>query len=376
MQKGPYFNNVQYISPLPEGYMQAASNIGRSYADAFRSVGQDIGAGIKQYQKNEEERSALGSTITQYIQNDPKAAEAIDPKVLEKFSTGKATLKDHKDIFASIGTNALIRDKQQRDAMQKQQSDLMTQNIVAAQAVNAENTRLRTEREQFNQIIAANTVPGENGTNTVNWTAVGSQLSAGGFNPYSDAAVKAKENQQKLDFSGPSATTVALGGGNQAAIVTAAPGQTSVINMPAPKAEVRTSESPIGKLWSDYYAAKSPEEQNSIAKQIENEAKTSAVNSQGKALTEGQANALTYSLRMKMNEGTLADVDYNPPTFSTARSRLTSGRSQPTASCTRPLEIIGSQQIFARNPALPSQRRSTKTPEPNTSRCQAILKRS
>lgn len=63
MQKGPYFNNVQYISPLPEGYLQAASNIGRTYENALRGVGDTIGASIEKYSKSKAESEMLDGQL-------------------------------------------------------------------------------------------------------------------------------------------------------------------------------------------------------------------------------------------------------------------------------------------------------------------------
>jgi hypothetical protein len=59
MQKGPYFNQTQYISPIPEGYMQASANIGRSLGGALASIGETIGASLEKYRKNKEEDQFL-----------------------------------------------------------------------------------------------------------------------------------------------------------------------------------------------------------------------------------------------------------------------------------------------------------------------------
>jgi hypothetical protein len=59
MQKGPYFQPVQYISPIPEGYMQASANIGRSLGGALASIGETIGTSLEKYRKNKEEDQFL-----------------------------------------------------------------------------------------------------------------------------------------------------------------------------------------------------------------------------------------------------------------------------------------------------------------------------
>ena len=52
MQKGPYFQPVQYISPLPEGYLQASSNIANTLGKAVQGFGENIASGIEKYTKN------------------------------------------------------------------------------------------------------------------------------------------------------------------------------------------------------------------------------------------------------------------------------------------------------------------------------------
>jgi len=84
MQKGPYFNPVQYISPLPEGYMQASTNIANTLGKAAQGIGQTIASSIEQYTKNKEESQFLDEKFQMTTGNlekyktDPKFAE--DPR--------------------------------------------------------------------------------------------------------------------------------------------------------------------------------------------------------------------------------------------------------------------------------------------------------
>jgi len=84
MQKGPYFNPVQYISPLPEGYLQASSNIANTLGKAAQGIGQTIASSIEQYTKNKEEGQFLDEKFQMTTGNlekyktDPKFAE--DPR--------------------------------------------------------------------------------------------------------------------------------------------------------------------------------------------------------------------------------------------------------------------------------------------------------
>jgi hypothetical protein len=69
MQKGPYFQPVQYISPLPEGYMQASANIGRSLGGALASIGETIGTSLEKYRKNKEEDQLLTQQAEAIVPN-------------------------------------------------------------------------------------------------------------------------------------------------------------------------------------------------------------------------------------------------------------------------------------------------------------------
>jgi len=76
MQKGPYFNPVQYISPLPEGYLQASSNIANTLGKAVQGFGENIASGIEKYTKNKEESALLDSQAPILLADLKKRAEA------------------------------------------------------------------------------------------------------------------------------------------------------------------------------------------------------------------------------------------------------------------------------------------------------------
>jgi len=84
MQKGPYFQPVQYISPLPEGYLRASENIANTMGKAAQGLGQSIASSIEQYTKNKEEGQFLDEKFQMTTGNlekyktDPKYAE--DPR--------------------------------------------------------------------------------------------------------------------------------------------------------------------------------------------------------------------------------------------------------------------------------------------------------
>ena len=76
MQKGPYFNPVQYISPLPEGYLQASSNIANTPGKAVQGFGENIASGIEKYTKNKEESALLDNQAPILLADLKKRAEA------------------------------------------------------------------------------------------------------------------------------------------------------------------------------------------------------------------------------------------------------------------------------------------------------------
>lgn len=116
MQKGPYFQNVQYVSPLPEGYLSASSNIANIYGSAIANLGAQIGKGLEQYGKNVEQRRAneivFDTEIRPAIESIANAAEVAkaDPQSREArlaaYSADPAVQKLLSDVpkFASMST--------------------------------------------------------------------------------------------------------------------------------------------------------------------------------------------------------------------------------------------------------------------------------
>lgn len=116
MQKGPYFQNVQYVSPLPEGYLSASSNIANIYGSAIANLGAQIGKGLEQYGKNVEQRKAnetvFETEIRPAIESIANAAEVAkaDPQSREArlaaYSADPAVQKLLADVpkFASMST--------------------------------------------------------------------------------------------------------------------------------------------------------------------------------------------------------------------------------------------------------------------------------
>ena len=133
MQKGPYFNPVQYISPLPEGYLQASSNIANTLGKAMQGFGENIASGIEKYTKNQEESALL---------------DAQAPRLLESLKRYAATAKDEKDIahFSEMG-----------DKLTKMPGQSLTQKRAIVSGLMADLS-LYDKRQQFeinqNQLAA------------------------------------------------------------------------------------------------------------------------------------------------------------------------------------------------------------------------------
>ena len=106
MQKGPYFNPVQYISPLPEGYMQASTNIANTLGKAAQGIGQNIASSIEQYTKNKEEgqfldgRFELRAGDLNKYKDDPKlASDPRTQKLLEGVAKYPSMSNTQKKAF-------------------------------------------------------------------------------------------------------------------------------------------------------------------------------------------------------------------------------------------------------------------------------------
>ena len=113
MQKGPYFNPVQYISPLPEGYLQASSNIANTLGKAVQGFGENIGAAIEKYTKNKEENEfltgqaeAIVPSLQAYANDikDDKQKEQYEKLIVNLGNFSNQSLSQKRATLASAGT--------------------------------------------------------------------------------------------------------------------------------------------------------------------------------------------------------------------------------------------------------------------------------
>lgn len=325
MQKGPYFQPVQYISPVPEGYAQAGANIGRSIGGGLAALGAGVSEGIDKYYKSEEERQALGGTISRYFKSDPKLAETVDPKLLEKYTSGKATLADHKALFADISTEQML-----------QQKKLQTENA----RLQAETARLANERSQAelgylkskennNKILREAMAMNTDTDGNLDLSSALQTYSELGGNIADNDIIAGLKNVQNLTFGEPKIKTLTGESGQSVDVLQAGPGSATVIQREKPAA-TPMPQSELGKKQFDRdQALRSGNEKDAadIQKEIDAQVKKDAEANGAKPLTADQSNALNFSLRLIQNEDFLNKNKYDATAFfnqSFTPERLTS----------------------------------------------------
>lgn len=204
MQKGPYFNPVQYISPLPEGYLQASSNIANTLGKAAQGIGQNIASSIEQYTKNKEEgqfldeRFELRSGDINKFKDDPNLA--ADPRTRKLLEGGakypsmsntqkKAFLYNADYMVSQFEKEAAIRDKKDQDdrnyALAAQRALFDAVRLRNDEAIT--NAKIEEMRQSFAPSVT--TVQGKNGpielvsVSKGNYTPVPKQAASGPESP-------------------------------------------------------------------------------------------------------------------------------------------------------------------------------------------------
>lgn len=240
MQKGPYFNPVQYISPVPEGYAQAGANIGRSIGGGLAALGAGVAEGIDKYYKSEEERQALGGTISRYFKSDPKLVETVDPKLLEKYKSGKATLDDHKALFADISTEQMLQQKKLQAETARLANERSQAELGYLKSKENDNKILR-------EAIAMNTDTDGN----LDLLSALQTFSEMGGNIANNDILAGLKNVQNINFgTEPKVKTLTGESGQSVDVLQAGPGSATLIPRETPAA-VAPAESAVGKMVAD-----------------------------------------------------------------------------------------------------------------------------
>lgn len=146
-----YDKQVQFISPLPPGYMEATGQIARTNAGALAGIGESIGNAIKQYAQNKEKREFLdqkfemaASVLDKYkknpeLVNDPRVGKLVEG--IGKFSSMSNT---QKEAFLNNAEFAIAQfDKEEQKKYQRDQDEL--RNTLERQRALFEAARLQNE---------------------------------------------------------------------------------------------------------------------------------------------------------------------------------------------------------------------------------------
>ena len=286
--------------------MQASANIGRSLGGGIAALGAGVSEGIDKYYKSEEERQALGGTIGRFFKDDPKLAETVDPKLLEKYTSGKATLSDHKALFADISTEQMIQQKK----LQAETSRL------ANERSQAELGYLKS-KENDNKILrdamAMNTHDGN-----LDLPSALQTFSEMGGNIGNNDILAGLQNVQKINFgTEPKIKTLTGESGQSVDVAQFGPGSGVVV--PREKtAATPMPQSDLGKRQFDRdqaLLAGNKKDAEDIQNEIDAQVKKEAEGNGAKPLTEFQAKGLSFSLRLIQNEDFINKNKYDATAF-------------------------------------------------------------
>jgi hypothetical protein len=163
MQKGPYFQPVQYISPLPEGYMQAAASIGQSYGRAIESIGDNISGAIKKYQKDKEESEFLTgqaeslSPLLQSFQGDIRDQNTqvkFDDITKKLGNFAGQSLSQKRATLASAGSFAASFDRARQTENARVNSQLLGLQLSGEQQRQAKEAQEQTNQAAYSAAMA------------------------------------------------------------------------------------------------------------------------------------------------------------------------------------------------------------------------------
>ena len=216
MQKGPYFNPVQYISPLPEGYLQASSNIANTLGKAAQGLGQTIASSIEQYTKNKEKGQFLDEKFQMTTGN------------LEKYKTDPKFSQDPraKKLAEGVGKFSAMSNSQKESFLNS--ADFAVSQFDREAAIDYK--KLQDQRQY--ELDAQKAL-----------------IDAATFR--SNEAVNAARIEEMRQTFAPSGNMVTLPDGTVVPMVSTGKGQFQVVSKPTASGP----ESPGGKELADYQAA-------------------------------------------------------------------------------------------------------------------------
>ena len=285
MQKGPYFNPVQYISPLPEGYLQASSNIANTLGKAAQGIGQNIASSIEQYTKNKEEgqfldeRFELRSGDLIKYKDDPKLA--ADPRA-KKLAEGAAK-------YPSMS-------RTQKKAF------LYNADYMVSQFEKEADTQYKKDQDDRNYALAAQKALIDAATLRSN-----------------EALTAARIEEMRQTFA-PSGNMVTLPDGTVVPMVSTGKGQFQVVSKPTAK-----PQSPGGQLLADLADREAAGDTAGAAvlqKQVDQLGVKPVT-----PLNEGQGKSLTFYNQARQNREMIEKSTYKPAKITSRLPMLESMKS-------------------------------------------------
>ena len=156
---------------MPQGWMDAATQVGKNYAQGIQALGSGLVAGAgalaKGMEQTAQNQQSLPTNMSQYEQVAQATGQQMDPTIIERFAnrnelSGAGLMQLNKDI-AGAQQNAIALAN-----MQRQQAAFQAQQQALQQARYRQN--LGTAQDKY--------------LNAPAQTGVAPQLNFGGMNPY------------------------------------------------------------------------------------------------------------------------------------------------------------------------------------------------
>ena len=286
MQKGPYFNPVQYISPLPEGYMQASSNIANTLGKAAQGLGQTIASSIEQYTKNKEEGQFLDEKFQMTTGN------------LEKYKTDPNFAQDPRAKKLAEGVGKF-------SAMSNPQKKSFLNNADFAVSQFERETAIRDKKAQDQRQYELD--------------AQAALINAATFRS-NEALTAARIKEMEQTFA-PSGNMVTLPDGTVVPMVSTGKGQFQVVSKPT----ANKPQSPGGQLLADLADRKAAGDTAGAAvlqKQVDLLGVKPVT-----PLNEGQAKSLTFYNQARQNREMIEKSTYKPASITSRLPMLESMKS-------------------------------------------------
>jgi len=286
MQKGPYFNPVQYISPLPEGYMQASTNIANTLGKAAQGIGQTIASSIEQYTKNKEEGQFLDEKFQMTTGNlekyktDPKFAE--DPRA--------------KKLAEGVGKFSAMSNSQKKSFLNN--ADFAVSQFDRETAIDYAKAQAQRQYELDAQKVLIDAARYKN----------------------EEAATAAKIEDMRRGFT-PTAQTVTLPDGTVVPMVSTGKDQFQVVSKPA----ANKPQSPAAQLLADLADRKAAGDTAGVAvlqKQVDQLGVKPVT-----PLNDAQGKSLTFYNQARQNREMIEKSTYKPANITSRLPMLESMKS-------------------------------------------------